>query len=152
MATITWDSKLAAVAGPKSSKIEKAFGFRTVGDLLRHYPRRYVEKGKLSDPSGFTLDEHVTIIARVISSKQIPYQDRRRGGMAYRLEVVLGADHRVVGRLDDEVVDHQRLDRVARLRDGTHPAGAAGGFEDEVDTSRTVQLAGLREPGAGVFR
>jgi ATP-dependent DNA helicase RecG len=89
MATITWDSRLAAVAGNKAAKIEKAFGFRTVGDLLRHYPRRYVDKGQLSDPEGFALDEHVTLIARVLSSKQIPYQDRRRGGMAYRLEVIL---------------------------------------------------------------
>ena len=89
MPTITWDSKLATVAGNKAAKIEKAFGFRTVGDLLRHYPRRYVEKGKLSDPGGFALDEHITLIARVVSSKQIPYQDRRTGAMAYRLEVVL---------------------------------------------------------------
>ncbi|HET6625469.1 MAG TPA: ATP-dependent DNA helicase RecG [Nocardioidaceae bacterium] len=89
MPTITWDSKLATVAGAKAAKIEKAFGFRTVGDLLRHYPRKYVEKGKLSDPGGFAPDEHVTFIARVISSKQIPYRDKRRGGMAYRLEVLL---------------------------------------------------------------
>ncbi len=89
MPTITWDSKLATVAANKAAKIEKAFGFRTVGDLLRHYPRRYVEKGKLSDPGGFALDEHVTFIARVVSSKQIPYQDKRRGGISYRLEVLL---------------------------------------------------------------
>ena len=92
MPAITWESKLATVAGKSAPKIEKAFGFRTVGDLLRHYPRRYVEKGALSDAGSLELDEHITIIARVISSKQIPYQDKRRGGMAYRLEVVVTTD------------------------------------------------------------
>ncbi len=131
MATITWDSKLAAVAGPKSSKIEKAFGFRTVGDLLRHYPRRYVEKGKLSDPSGFTLDEHVTIIARVISSKQIPYQDRRRGGMAYRLEVVLETT-------GDELVltFFDKKKHVADWRAKSIVAGATGLFSGKLGRFR----------------
>ena len=32
MAGISWDSKLATVAGKHASKIEKAFGYRTVGD------------------------------------------------------------------------------------------------------------------------
>ena len=48
--TIRWDSKLAAVAGNGAAKIEKAFGYQTVGDLLRHYPRRWVDKGSLSRP------------------------------------------------------------------------------------------------------
>ena len=47
--TIAWDAKLATVAGQHAKKIEKAFGYRTVGDLLGHYPRRYVDKGSLSD-------------------------------------------------------------------------------------------------------
>ena len=40
MATITWDSKISAGAGSAAAKIEKAFGYRTVGELLTHYPRR----------------------------------------------------------------------------------------------------------------
>ena len=51
-ATIGWDDRLETVAGKHASKIEKAFGYRTVGDLLGHYPRRYVDKGSLSDLSG----------------------------------------------------------------------------------------------------
>jgi ATP-dependent DNA helicase RecG len=85
---ITWDSKVAAVAGRSASKIEKAFGFRTVGDLLQHYPRRYVEKGRLSG-GAVTEGEHVTVIGRVLASKQVQYADRRRGGFAYRLEVIV---------------------------------------------------------------
>ena len=48
--TIRWDSKLAAVAGAGAAKIEKAFGYRTVGDLLQHYPRRWVDKVKVGPP------------------------------------------------------------------------------------------------------
>ena len=92
MPTIRWDSKLASVAGKHAPKIEKAFGYTTVGDLLRHYPRRYVPKGSLSDLGALTADEHVTVIAQVLSVDQRSYQDRRRGGMAYRLEVVVATD------------------------------------------------------------
>jgi ATP-dependent DNA helicase RecG len=89
---ITWDSKLAAVAGKQAPKIEKAFGYQTVGDLLQHYPRRYVDKGSLSDLGAITPDEHVTVIARVVRAKLHTYPDRRRGGLAYRLEAVVATE------------------------------------------------------------
>ena len=131
MPKISWDSKLATVAGNKAAKIEKAFGFRTVGDLLRHYPRRYVEKGQLSDPSGFALDEHVTFIARVISSRQIPYQDRRRGGMAYRLEVVLETT-------GDELTltFFDKKKHIADWREGYIAAGTTGLFSGKLGRFR----------------
>jgi len=56
MPGITWDSKLATVAGQQASKIEKAFGYTTVGDLLLHYPRRWVERGQLSEVDSLTVD------------------------------------------------------------------------------------------------
>ena len=93
MPTITWDSKISAVAGSAAAKIEKAFGYRTVGELLTHYPRRYVEKGKVSDLGSLELDEHITFVARVARSQQKSYPDRRRGGMAYRLEVTVATEH-----------------------------------------------------------
>jgi ATP-dependent DNA helicase RecG len=90
--TIGWDARLATVAGKRASKIEKAFGYRTVGDLLGHYPRRWVGKGSLSDLGAIEPDAHVTVIARVVSSEQFPYADRRRGGSAYRLEAVVATE------------------------------------------------------------
>ena len=97
MPTIRWDSKLASVAGAKASKIEKAFGYTTVGDLLRHYPRRYVPKGSLSDLGGLVVDEHVTVIAQVLSVNQRSYPDRRTRQLAYRLEVVVATgDHELM--------------------------------------------------------
>src|SRR6187401_905297 len=87
--TIGWGARLATVAGKHAPKIEKAFGYRTVGDLLGHYPRRWVERGSLSDlgdPRDLGADVHVTVVGRVVRSQQHPYSDRRRGGTAYRLE------------------------------------------------------------------
>src|SRR3954454_15934601 len=92
MPAVTWDAKLAVVVGGQAAKLEKAFSIRTVGDLLRNYPRRYVHKGQLSSLDSMTLDQHVTVIAQVVSARQIPYQDRRRGGWAYRLEVLLAGE------------------------------------------------------------
>ncbi len=87
--TIGWDAKLAAVAGRHATKIEKAFGYRTVGDLLQHYPRRWVERDKLSEPERLQVDDFVTVLARIASAEPKPYLDRRTGRMAHRLEVVL---------------------------------------------------------------
>ncbi|MDQ3615296.1 MAG: ATP-dependent DNA helicase RecG [Actinomycetota bacterium] len=132
MPAITWDSKLAVVAGKSAPKIEKAFGFRTVGDLLRHYPRRYVEKDALSDGGDLTLDDHVTVIARVLSSTQVPYQDKRRGGMAYRLEVVVAteADQLTLTFFDKR--KHIAAWRARNIVAGTHGlfSGKVGRFRN----------------------
>ena len=51
---------LSRVIGGKSAKaLEKAFGMTTVDDLLRHYPRRYAQRGILTELA--TLDEGVTV-------------------------------------------------------------------------------------------
>jgi ATP-dependent DNA helicase RecG len=90
--TIRWDSKLATVAGRRAPTIEKAFGYTTVGDLLQHYPRRWIDKGRLSDLGEIEPDEHVTVIARVVSATAHTYRDRRTGRTAYRLEVVVATE------------------------------------------------------------
>src|SRR4051794_27784346 len=88
-APIHWDARLATVAGRHAATIEKAFGYRTVGDLLMHYPRRWVDKGRLSDLGEIEPDEFVTVIARVVTVEQHSYRDRRTGRQAYRLEVLV---------------------------------------------------------------
>ena len=49
MVRVSWDSPLTAVTGKATSKVVKETGFTTVGDLLSHYPRTYVDRGRLSD-------------------------------------------------------------------------------------------------------
>ena len=46
----TLDSKLVGVLGDRTTKVLKEnFGYETVGDLLHHYPRRYLVRGELSN-------------------------------------------------------------------------------------------------------
>ena len=45
--------------------VAKTLGLRTVGELLRHYPRRYLLRGDLTDLSRLPVGEHVTVLARV---------------------------------------------------------------------------------------
>ncbi|MFT7839987.1 helicase-related protein [Saccharothrix sp. BKS2] len=67
----TFDDELEPVLGKKSADaLGSGLGLRTVGDLLRHYPRRYDERGKLTEIKGLELGEHVTVQARVKSARQ----------------------------------------------------------------------------------
>ncbi|NUS51399.1 MAG: ATP-dependent DNA helicase RecG, partial [Nocardioidaceae bacterium] len=95
MPGIRWDSKLATVAGKHADTIEKAFGYTTVGELLQHYPRRYVDRDKISEVDSLAVDDYLTVQARVSRARQHPYRDKRTGRQAWRLEVMLqteGAD------------------------------------------------------------
>jgi len=57
---------LIRALGPKTGKaLETALGVQTVGDLLRHYPRRYYTRGELTDLSSLREGDHVTVLARV---------------------------------------------------------------------------------------
>ncbi len=63
---------LAQVLGKKASDtFEKVFGLRTVGDLLRHYPRRYYTRGELTPLDSLSEGDHVTVLARVAMSSVI---------------------------------------------------------------------------------
>jgi ATP-dependent DNA helicase RecG len=60
------DEPLRGVVGGKAAaRAEKAFGLRTTGDLLRHYPRRYVRRGDLTDLASLRDGEDVTVFAQV---------------------------------------------------------------------------------------
>ena len=64
------DSRLISVLGDKTAKVlAEHFEITTVGDLLRHYPRRYVVRGDLTDIEALNEGEEVTIFAKVESTK-----------------------------------------------------------------------------------
>jgi ATP-dependent DNA helicase RecG len=48
-----------------ANALAKAFGMEQVGDLLRHYPRRYVVRGELSDISELQEGEEATVLAEI---------------------------------------------------------------------------------------
>ncbi|MCK9793037.1 ATP-dependent DNA helicase RecG [Isoptericola sp. 4D.3] len=56
---------LTTVLGARSAAPLAKLGLTTVGDLLRHYPRRYGDPGTLTDMDRLALGEHVTVMARV---------------------------------------------------------------------------------------
>ena len=52
--------------GDRTAKaLEKAFGMQTVGDLLHHFPRRYVARGELSDIAALQDGEEATVLAEI---------------------------------------------------------------------------------------
>jgi ATP-dependent DNA helicase RecG len=84
-------SPLPPVVGGRTSRaLERAFGMRTVGDLLEHYPRRIEERGELTDLSQLRVDDDVTVLAEVRSRTVVPYSRREvHGRLESRLEVVV---------------------------------------------------------------
>ncbi|MEE6272962.1 ATP-dependent DNA helicase RecG [Georgenia sp. MJ206] len=58
---------LHRVVGKRTGDALAKIGPQTVGDLLRHYPRRYNEPGRLTDLGDLPAGENVTVIARTKS-------------------------------------------------------------------------------------
>src|SRR5450755_1968387 len=59
---------LGPVIGAKAAKrLAAALDLRTVGELLQHYPRRYENRGELTDIASLTDGENVTVQAEVAS-------------------------------------------------------------------------------------
>lgn len=72
------ESKLSDVVGDRTSKVlADAFGIKSVGDLMRHYPRRYMVRGELSDIAELKEGDEVTILAEVFSSTTRPIRGRK---------------------------------------------------------------------------
>jgi ATP-dependent DNA helicase RecG len=68
------DTALKSIIGGKTSKIlAEELDLHTVGDLLRHYPRRWEKRGELTDLSELEVGEFATIFASVagVSSRGI---------------------------------------------------------------------------------
>ena len=62
----TLETPLKRELGDRTANaLAKAFGMETVGDLLRHYPRRYVLRGELSDIAELTEGEEATVLAEI---------------------------------------------------------------------------------------
>jgi ATP-dependent DNA helicase RecG len=63
---VTLDAPLRGVIGGKAGNaLADGLGLHTVGDLLRHYPRRYQQRGELTDLSELRVGERVTVFAEV---------------------------------------------------------------------------------------
>ncbi|CAB4770934.1 MAG: ATP-dependent DNA helicase RecG [Actinobacteria bacterium] len=85
------ESKLSSVIGDRTAKVlTDSFDIKTVGDLMRHYPRRYMVRGELSDISKLAEGDEVTILAEVFSSTNRPLRGRK--GSIFEVVVTDGTD------------------------------------------------------------
>jgi ATP-dependent DNA helicase RecG len=84
---------LIRVLGKRTAQaIEDAFGLRTAGDLLRHYPRRYYIRGELTDLASLREGDHVTVVARIETARVIHGYSKDGKRPLNRLEVVVTDD------------------------------------------------------------
>ncbi|MGZ4151874.1 MAG: ATP-dependent DNA helicase RecG [Actinomycetota bacterium] len=88
--TLTLDSSVLAIdarlaarrsgprdkARPAAEALADGLDIRTVRDLLHHYPRRYIDRSKVSPIRDVRLGEYVTVIGRV---KRVHMRPTRRG-------------------------------------------------------------------------
>lgn len=68
-------TKLRDVIGDRTTKVvESELGYKTVGDFLHHYPRRYVRRGELTNIAELKEGEEATVLAKVfsVSSRRLP--------------------------------------------------------------------------------
>ena len=72
------ETRLTNVVGDRTAKVlSTTFDMKEVGDLLRHYPRRYVVRGELTDISTLQEGDEVTILAQVHSASNRRLQGRK---------------------------------------------------------------------------
>ena len=84
------DEPLAKVLGARAAGSLEKLGLVTVGDLLRHYPRRYGAPGEFTRLAELTPGEHVTVMAEVRTATV--RQMRSRGGAMLEAVVTDGTD------------------------------------------------------------
>jgi len=93
VAAITPDSPVASVFGrshKKRKRVEEGLGLTTVGDLLRHFPRRYLDNTELSEVGTPKVGQQLTIVGQVASHDVRTFQRNRRP--SYVLQVLVRTD------------------------------------------------------------
>ena len=87
---VAMSARLSAVVGDRSAKpLATHLGLHTVGDLLRHYPRRYVERGALTPFDELVLDEFATVFAVVDACTGRMLSPRGKRAGLYKTDVTL---------------------------------------------------------------
>ncbi len=121
---ITVDSRIEEVLGG-SAKVKKfhALGLETVGQLLRHFPRRYLDTGRLSELDELEPGQMLTVVGEVAETTVKTYQDRRTHRTAYRVETVVAT-----GGLRLTMSFFAKHQKQAEWRARSLPAGRQGIF------------------------
>jgi ATP-dependent DNA helicase RecG len=131
------NAPLAEVLGDRTAKEFTRLRIQTVGDLLRHVPRRYLSGSELTDLGTLVEGDHVAVIARVarIDRKEGRVEPGRRPAPG-RLEVTLTDGH---GRLQLTFFGKPHLLTwwEAQLSEGVAGlfVGKVGSFRDQLQMS-----------------
>jgi ATP-dependent DNA helicase RecG len=131
---ITLDSPVTTVLGDKATKrkrMAEGLGIETVGDLLRHFPRRYVKTGELTHVAELHEGEMLTVVGEIVRSELKQYQDRRTRRQAYRLETVLQTDGPAL-----KMTFFAKNERVVRWHQARLARGQRGVFVGQASTFR----------------
>jgi ATP-dependent DNA helicase RecG len=120
------EDPLRVVVGDKTAKrLGNALELHTVGDLMRHYPRRYETRGELTDLASLHDGEYVTVQAEIAKVTSRPM----RGRSGSILEATVTDGH---GKLILTFFGRGRQDwRERQLAPGLH-----GLFSGQVSTFR----------------
>src|SRR5918998_5597663 len=65
------------IGGKPATLLAEHLDVHTVGELLRHYPRRYADQGQLTPIAGLTPGEDVTVVAEVRSCSSRQMQTKK---------------------------------------------------------------------------
>ena len=123
MSTHALESRLDGVIGGKTATpLARAFGMRTVADLLAHYPRRYAKRGELTPIDSLVVGEQVTIVAQIKSAT-----DRRMKQRSGSIQEVVITD----GRGDVKLTFFNQKWRLTQLLPGRRGifAGKVGEYQ-----------------------
>ena len=90
-----------AVGGRTAAKLAERIDVRTVGDLLRYYPRKYDQRGKLTDLAELVVGERATVWAKVVTieERELGYARNRaraggKRGVSHITNIVIADSHR----------------------------------------------------------
>ena len=133
---ITLDSPVATVLGDQKKKrdgIVERLGLRTVGDLLHHFPRRYVKTGELTKVEQLHEGEMLTVSGQLGEPAIRTYNDRRTGRPAYRVDTVVHTDGPQLRMSFFAKAKHVAEWNTNRLKEGRRGIflGKVGRFRDE---------------------
>lgn len=127
------EKTLQSVLGTRTANGLKKLGLETVQDLLRHYPRRYGDRGNLTNIAELKLGEHVSVMAQV-KSATIRQMKTRAGAM---MQVTVGDAHDTLS-----LTFFAKREGVLRMHEMKLKPGTVGLFTGVVSQyQQTRQLA-----------
>jgi ATP-dependent DNA helicase RecG len=89
------------VGGRTAAKLAERIEVHTVGDLLRYYPRKYDQRGKLTDLAELVVGERATVWAKVVTIEERELGSARnraraggKRGVSHITNIVIADSHR----------------------------------------------------------